>query len=59
MKVLFAFFTWIASLAAPVSPVAHDATIGTPDEISLSGVHIINTNPRTVEALEDTHFRPK
>jgi hypothetical protein len=27
--------------------------------IDIDGVHIINNNPRTVIALEDTHFRPQ
>jgi hypothetical protein len=32
----------------------------TPHEVNVStnGVHIMNGNPRTVVALEDTHFRP-
>ncbi|MEM7039339.1 MAG: hypothetical protein AAF570_20370 [Bacteroidota bacterium] len=61
MNALFAILVWFASLFSPEAAIN-----ATPDEpvrgnIStedLSGVHIINVNPRTVVALEDTHFRP-
>lgn len=58
MEALFAFITWIMSVVAPVAPATSDVTIGEPDAPQTQGVHIVNTNPRTVVALEDTHFRP-
>ena len=57
MNALFALLIWFAELASPgTALVAQDAQLNTADPGS--GVHIINVNPRTVVALEDTHFRP-
>jgi hypothetical protein len=57
MNALFAILLWFAELASPgTALVSQDGTSINPDETA--GVHIINVNPRTVVALEDTHFRP-
>ena len=57
MNALFALLIWFAELASPgTALVAQDASTVSSD--TGSGVHIINVNPRTVVALEDTHFRP-
>lgn len=58
MKAVIAIFSWIlglfssgeAPVQAPPSGIVH------PSSNDVMGVHI--HNPRTVVALEDTHFRP-
>jgi hypothetical protein len=61
MNALLALLAWLLGIFSPSHATA-DAVpgIGT-SEISVNDsrdIHIINTNPRTVVALEDTHFRP-
>ena len=57
MNALFAVFLWFAELMSPGTALAAQ-DVNTIDKDQTSGVHIINVNPRTVVALEDTHFRP-
>jgi hypothetical protein len=62
MNALLALLAWLLGIFSP-SQAALDQVPGA--GVSMEGsiedtrdVHIINTNPRTVVALEDTHFRP-
>ena len=61
MNALFGLLTWFFGMFNPTHPPMTEgaATVlpaSKPEDAY--GVHIINTNPRTVVALEDTHFRP-
>lgn len=63
MNALIAIFTWMLGLLGPTteSPVMireHGKTLVKPTVADSRGVTIVSVNPRTVIALEDTHFRP-
>ena len=62
MKALIAIFTWVMGLVnpseVPVELRGPSSTIHKQTVVDGRGVHIVGTNPRTVVALEDTHFRP-
>lgn len=57
MDAFFAFLFWIMNLTGPAALAPQNAGLHQ-SQTDLNGVHIVNTNPRTVVALEDTHFRP-
>ncbi|HEX2901099.1 MAG TPA: hypothetical protein VHS96_15375 [Bacteroidia bacterium] len=61
MNALFGLLTWFIGIFNPSHPTMTQGAVPVlpavnPDDVR--GVHIINANPRTVVALEDTHFRP-
>jgi hypothetical protein len=61
MNALFGLLAWLLGIfnASPATMTHSPGSIlpaGNPEDVQ--DVHIINTNPRTVVALEDTHFRP-
>lgn len=60
MKALIAIFSWIMGLAnpAPLPADARPQVSGVGNVHDTRGVNIVGANPRTVVALEDTHFRP-
>lgn len=61
MNALFGLLAWLLGLFAPShSPVKQGTAAVLPAENPQDAmdVHIMNGNPRTVVALEDTHFRP-
>lgn len=59
MNALFAILVWFLGIfAAPTAVVDAQDGFAAQQHISTSGEDIINVNPRTVVALEDTHFRP-
>jgi hypothetical protein len=60
MNALIAIFTWVVGLTSPQSPtIVRGQQPGIrPADADTRGVHIVGMNPRTVIALEDTHFRP-
>jgi hypothetical protein len=61
MNALIAIFTWVVGLVSPAeSPalVRGQQPVVRPNDSDTRGVHIVTVNPRTVIALEDTHFRP-
>jgi hypothetical protein len=61
MNALLALLAWILGIFSP-SQAALDQVpgVGVQSETGFDAndVHIMNHNPRTVVALEDTHFRP-
>lgn len=62
MNALLALLAWLLGIFSP-SQASLDQMPGAGGTIEMSiedtqDVHIMNTNPRTVVALEDTHFRP-
>ena len=61
MNALLALLAWLLGIFSPSNANA-DSVPGTgssePTTISADGIHNVNHNPRTVVALEDTHFRP-
>lgn len=61
MNALFGLLAWLFGMITPAHPSA-DAASGPVFEaenpVDARDIHIININPRTVVALEDTHFRP-
>ena len=61
MNALLALLAWLLGIFSP-SHAGVDRVPGTgssdPTTISGDGIHLVNHNPRTVVALEDTHFRP-
>lgn len=60
MNAVLAFLSYIMSIFGASAPADYQMVtpIGINEPVSSEGVHIVNTNPRTVVALEDTHFRP-
>lgn len=65
MNAIIAFLIWALSLLG--SPTANNTQRVHEGRnqggihhvpIEVNGAHIMNGNPRTVVALEDTHFRP-
>lgn len=58
MNAVLAFLSYIMSIFGASAPADYQTPIGINEPVSSEGVHIVNTNPRTVVALEDTHFRP-
>ncbi len=60
MNTLLAFFSFIVNIFGASAPSGDQVvkSIKLNETVSSEGVHIVNTNPRTVVALEDTHFRP-
>lgn len=59
MDALFALIVWFLGLMNPGTAIVQNEIQGFgPSNDDAHGVHIINVNPRTVVALEDTHFRP-
>lgn len=61
MNALFGLLAWLLGMMNPTHPTA-DAAPGhvfeAENPVDANDIHIININPRTVVALEDTHFRP-
>lgn len=63
MNALLALLAWILGIFSP-SQASLDQNPGAVPSVTEVGiddtrdVHILNHNPRTVVALEDTHFRP-
>lgn len=61
MNALLALLAWLLGIFTP-SHASVDQMPGTgaepTSEFSADDIHIMNHNPRTVVALEDTHFRP-
>lgn len=61
MNALFGLLAWFLGIFNPTEVPASRASSNIIPVISqedAQDVHIINVNPRTVVALEDTHFRP-
>jgi|GEM_PF-2224544 len=60
MNAVLAFLSYIMSVFGASAPAEFHMTPQgiNPVVESAEGVTIVNTNPRTVVALEDTHFRP-
>ena len=60
MNAVLAFLSYIMSIFGATAPADYHMVdvIGINEPVSSEGVHIVNTTPRTVVALEDTHFRP-
>jgi hypothetical protein len=61
MNALLGMLFWILGMLSPAATVQGPRTVSgmtTSDAISAQDVHIVNRNPRTVIALEDTHFKP-
>lgn len=59
MNAVLAFLSYIMSVFGASAPAEfHMTPQGINPTVQSEGVHIVNTNPRTVVALEDTHFRP-
>lgn len=64
MNALFSILLWFSHLFGFGGNATETAAIAPQNDARFEiqadplGVHIINVNPRTVEALEDTHFRP-
>jgi hypothetical protein len=61
MNALFGLLTWFFGMFNPThAPMRNEnpTVLYSENPADAQGVHIINTNPRTVVALEDTHFRP-
>ncbi len=64
MNAIIAFLAWAFSLfGSPVSsqPLEDHGKSGVSshtNQLGPDGAHFMNGNPRTVVALEDTHFRP-
>jgi hypothetical protein len=61
MNALIAIFTWVVGLMSPAEAptlVRGQQPVVRPTDADTRGVHIVGMNPRTVIALEDTHFRP-
>ena len=61
MNAVLAFLSYIMSIFGASAPADYhmvDDLMGINEPVSSEGVHIVNTTPRTVVALEDTHFRP-
>lgn len=65
MNAIIAFLIWAVSLFGSPSIAPEKGGFegkirfqNQDNNISVNGVHIMNGNPRTVVALEDTHFRP-
>ena len=61
MNALFGLLAWFLGIfnvsEAPSPRSSSNLNAGITNE-DVQDVHIINVNPRTVVALEDTHFRP-
>jgi hypothetical protein len=61
MNALLALLAWLLGIFSPShASVDQVPGIGTHEITAFDSndIHIVNTNPRTVVALEDTHFRP-
>ena len=61
MNAFFALIVWFLGLFNPGATLVNNDNVVkgfTQNSEETAGVHIINVNPRTVVALEDTHFRP-
>ncbi len=61
MNALFGLLAWFLGIfSVSEAPTTRASTNVIPSVTNedAQGVHIINVNPRTVVALEDTHFRP-
>jgi hypothetical protein len=61
MNALLALFAWILGIFSPSHTSLDQIPGNGSTEIGVEDtrdIHILNTNPRTVVALEDTHFRP-
>ena len=63
MNAIVLFFMWLFGMHPAANSNLHVSSttqIGGQhhQQIDIQGVHTTNGNPRTVVALEDTHFRP-
>jgi pyocin large subunit-like protein len=64
MNAILTFILWaVALFGSPANVAERGENVGKirfhhNEQINTNGVHIMNGNPRTVVALEDTHFRP-
>jgi hypothetical protein len=61
MNALFGLLSWLLGIfnASPTTMNAGPVSVlPAANPKDAQDIHIININPRTVVALEDTHFRP-
>jgi hypothetical protein len=58
MKALIAIISWVMGLVSPTEAPVETRETSRPVVHNGNGPTIVGTNPRTVVALEDTHFRP-